>query len=295
MHNATWYCATAVMLAALPAGQGRAAGGSCSALTDEQASLAKEIAAGTWCYDCCDETVDKCLKKKKVCRLAVRLSNEICSRVKRGQDKEKIKDALARRAKSMMPSAKKYAIDTSSLDTWVGEKDAKVQLVSYLCARCPFCAKIIPKLHKEVTTGRLKGKVRIHVRIFPIKSHKWGVEGGLSMAAAAKLGKFWPYLLKLYGSFDDFSVDKLVPWAKETGMDGAAFKSIMEKQETKLLVVESKKEGLKNGVEGTPTFYINNRKYYGDHTMEYFVDAIEEEYDNVTGKIYTEDEKPHGR
>ena len=267
MHRSTGCLAAVLFFFVFSAGEGVAMEDKCAALNDGQTQLAAKIMSETWCYNCCDETIDKCLKKEKVCKLALRLSNEICSRVKRGQDKEDIKDALARRAKSMMPSAKKHVIDTAALDTWAGEKGAKVELVAYLCARCPFCAKIIPKLHKVVTAGSLKGKARIHVRIFPIKSHKWGVEGGLGMAAAAKLGKFWPYLLKLYGSFDDFSVDKLAPWVKEAGMDESAFKAIMQKEETRMFVVESKKEGLKNSVEGTPTFFIDGRKYHGDHDM----------------------------
>ena len=109
-----------------------ALGDTCSGLTGEQLELAKSIKAGTYCYDCCDETVTKCLKKKKPCKLAQRLSNEICSRAGKGQSEDKIKSALERRAKSMMPGAKTYKIDLSDLDTWVGEKPkvrvkAKVQ------------------------------------------------------------------------------------------------------------------------------------------------------------------------
>jgi len=275
-----------IFLALLIAGEGFALKDKCESLTEEQMKLAKKIMSKTYCYDCCDETVDKCLKKKKVCKLAVRLSNEICSRVKKEQSEEKIKSALDRRAKSMMPSGKKYTINTSDLDTWAGDKESKVVLVAYMCARCPFCAIITPKLYKSVTKGKLKGKVKFNMKIFPIKSHKGGVEGGLAMAASAKMGKFWPYLLKLYNDFDDYSVKKLVPWAKQKGMNGAKFKAIMNKDETRKLVVSSKKEGLKNGVVGTPTFYINGRKYTADYKMEFFTDALEEEHDKMTDDIY---------
>jgi protein-disulfide isomerase len=260
----------------------------CADLTKDQLALAGSLKAKAYCYDCCDETVAKCLKKKKPCKLAVRLSNEICLRVKKGQDEGKILGALDKRAKSMMPGAKVYTIDTSALDTWAGEASSKVVLTAYVCARCPFCAKIIPKIHKMVTNGRLKGKVKVHVRIFPIKSHKDSVPGALAMAAAAKGGKFWPYLLKLYKAFDSYSVDKLVPWAKDVGLGGKEFKDVMGAAETRKLVEASKKEGLKNGVEGTPTFYVNGRKYTADHSLEFFTDALEEEYDRMTDSLYVE-------
>ncbi len=258
----------------------------CAGLTGEKLELADAIKAKTYCYDCCDETVAKCLKKKKKCKLAVRLSNEICSRVDKGQDEDKIRSALDRRAKSMMAGAKTYEIDTSGPNTWAGDKNAKVTLTAYMCGRCPFCAKIAPKLHKAVTKGSVKGKARLYVRIFPIKGHKNSAEAGIAMAAAAKLGKFWPFLLKLYKNFDAFSVGKLAPWAAASGMKEAEFKALMKSDKTRAVVVDSKKEGLKNGVEGTPTFFINGRKYTADYKIEYFTDALEEEHDRVTGDIY---------
>jgi protein-disulfide isomerase len=277
---------TLVSAILLFAGGGFALEDKCSGLAGEELELANAIKASTYCYDCCDETVSKCLKKKKPCKLAQRLSNEICSRAGKGQSEEKIKSSLERRAKSMMPGAKTYKIDMNGLDTWIGDKDAKVTLTAYMCARCPYCAVITPKLYKAVTKGRLKGKVKIYIRIFPIKSHKYGVEANMAMAAAAKMGKFWPYLLKLYNSFDDFKPEKLVPWAKGLGLKEKEFKALMKDDKIRASVVDSKKEGLKNGVEGTPTFFVNGRKYTADYKIEYFADALEEEYDRKTGSIY---------
>lgn len=260
----------------------------CDKLTPEQRGIADEIMSKVYLYDCCDKTIKGCLKEKKVCKLAVRLGNEVCTRVLRGQSANEIKRALERRAKSMMLSARKFAIDTTPIDTWLGKGQAKVTLVVYLCARCPFCSKIIPKLHREITKGRLKGKVKMYVRIFPIKSHTNSIPANLAMAAAARAGKFWSYLLKLYKEFNNFSVERLLPWAKEMGIEPARFKKLMESQEIRKIVVDSKKEGLRNLVDGTPTFYINGRKYYGDHSINFFVDALEEEYDRMTGSIYVE-------
>ncbi len=258
----------------------------CDALIGSEKAIADKIMSTSYPYDCCDKTIDKCLKEKKVCKLAVRLAGEICLRVSKGESEDDIKTALSRRAKSMMAAGKKYEIDTTVFDTWIGDEDSKVTLVAYMCGRCPFCAKMTPKLYTAITKGNLKGKVKLHIRIFPIKGHKGGVEAGMAMAAAAKMGKFWPYILKLYNDFDSFAIEKLVPWAKEKGLDKEKFEKYMKDKELKKLVVDSKKEGLKNGVEGTPTFFINGRKYTADHKMKYFVDALLEEHDKVMGIEY---------
>ena len=260
----------------------------CDALIGSEKTIAEEIMSTSYPYDCCDKTIEKCLKETKVCKLAVRLASEICLRVSKGETKDSIKTALSRRAKSMMAAGKKYEIDTKVFDAWIGDENSKVEVVSYMCGRCPFCAKITPKLYTAITKGKLKGKVKLQIKIFPIKGHKGGVESGMAMAAAAKMGKFWPYILKMYNDFDSFTVEKLVPWAKEKGLDKEEFKKHMQDKELKKLVVNSKKEGLKNGVEGTPTFFINGRKYTADHKMKYFFDALLEEHDRVTGKEYVE-------
>ncbi|MFH1437769.1 MAG: thioredoxin domain-containing protein [Pseudomonadota bacterium] len=265
---------------------GSSSPGACSSLKGDEKQTAESIMAESYPYGCCDKTIDKCLKEKKVCKLAVRLAGEICMRVSKGESKDDIKTALSRRANSMMASGKKYEIDTGALDTWAGDEVSKVTLVAYVCARCPYCAKIMPKLYSKVTEGELKGKVKLHVKIFPIKGHESSGEGGKAMAAAAQKGKFWPFMLKLYGSFKDFDVSKLSTWAKDAGMVKGDFEKLMKSKQTETLVVNSKKEGLKNGVEGTPTFFINGRKYKADQKLTYFVDALLEEHDRLTGVEY---------
>jgi protein-disulfide isomerase len=287
MHKNKIFIVASLPFVLLLAGESFALKDKCDGLSEEEMKLAKKVMSETYCYACCDETVSECLKKKKTCKLAVRLANEICIRVKRGQDEEEIKSSLGRRAKSMMPSGKKYKIDTTVFDAWVGDPDSKVEVVAYMCARCPYCAKITPKLYKSMKSGSLKGKVKMHIKIFPIKSHKHGVEANLALAAAEAMGKFWPYLLKAYEEFDEFDLPVLVPWAKKVGIKNVAkFKKLMNDQEVRKKVVDSKKEGLVNGVTGTPTFYINGRKYTADYRMTFFTDALMEEYDRVSGDIY---------
>ena len=258
----------------------------CSSLPGEKKELAEKIMNSNYLYDCCDGTISSCLKEKKKCKLAYRLKEQVCKMVSKGKSQEEIESELMRRAKSMMPKAKTYNIDTSGIDTWAGDKNSKVVLVAYVCARCPFCAKIIPKVYKAVTEGKLKGKVKVYVKIFPIKSHPGSAEGGFALASAGKLGKFWQLLLKLYEKFDKFKVENLPDLAVEAGLDKEKFKEEMNKAETKNIVVESKKEGLRNEVEGTPTFFINGKKYRADQSIESIIDVLEEEYDRVTGNIY---------
>lgn len=254
----------------------------CEKLTAEQKTLATKILSDTHPYECCDDTIANCLKGKKVCALAWRLSENVCRRIAQGQNEQTIRRGLSRREWSMRPVRKKSTIDLTNVP-FVGSQSAPVVLVEYACVRCPFCAKITPDLHGSIINGSLKDKVRLYFKPFPLRSHEHSKESGLALMAAQSLGKFWPFLLHTYRNFDLFCVDKLNDWAAATGMDPAQFELITLNPKTRKLLVDSKKEGIVNGVDATPTFFINGRKYQGNLSTAELVDVIEEEYDALTG------------
>jgi len=145
---------------------------------------------------------------------------------------------------------------------------------------------LTPKLHHEVVSGRLKGKVRLYFRPFPIRGHEGSVEGGVAFEAAARAGGFWPFVLKLFGKaeFDSFAVSKLSEWAGQAGLSRADFDKHYADPATRQALVASKKEGLRNKVNSTPTLFINGRKYVHDMAMDVLVDVLEEEHERLTGK-----------
>jgi protein-disulfide isomerase len=271
-----------VMLAAASA-----AAAPCDRLSGDRRALAEKLFRATFPYDCCDETLDRCLKQKSVCRLARRLRDDICRRVVRGDDEKKVKAALDRRARSMTPTTKRAGIDLAGAAA-AGDPKSKVVVVAYACARCPFCSKVVPELHHLVTAGGLKGKAVLYFKPFPISGHAGSAEGGMAFVAAQRLGRFWPYALKLYAEYDRFAVSKLPEWAAAVGMDRAAFGKEMSSAEGRKRLVESKKEGLRNGVEATPTLFINGRRYHGDLDRETLLDVLDEEADRVEKRTHCE-------
>ena len=255
----------------------------CDALAGAQRKLALEILQSQHAYDCCDGTLSQCLQQKPLCRLVRRLSDDICRRVAAGQSRPDIERELARRATSMMPTGTVYRIDTRNAPIG-GSQDAKVTLVAYLCPRCPYCAKLEPGLYQSVTSGRLSGKVKLYVRLFPVRSHPGSTEAGLGLIAAGKLGKFWEFLRHLYQEFDHFDPAHLDDVAVAEGLDRKKYSEAAQDPAMRQQLLESKKEGVRNGVEATPTLFINGRKYSGDMRLNALEDVLEEEYDRMTGK-----------
>ncbi len=257
----------------------------CQKLQGPKKVLAEKILSSQYPYDCCDSTIAKCLKNEKVCALAWRLARDVCRRVEKGQDEKKILRSLSKRARSMMTGGKTFSIDIEKTP-YAGPKDARVTVVEYACPRCPFCSKITPVVHEAVTTGPLKDKIRLVFKTFPLKSHKNSKEAGLAFVAAARLGKFWEFMRYSYAHFDSFCTKLQSQWAEAVGMDKARFESLVKDPGVRKELVNNVKEGLRNKVEATPTFFINGRRYVGDLDTDELQDVFEEEYDRVTGKQF---------
>jgi protein-disulfide isomerase len=255
----------------------------CDGLTGAKRDVALGVLKSQHPYDCCDGTIWDCLRRKPVCRLARRLAEDVCRRAGAGKSQAEIERELQRRAASMMPGGKTYTIDTSTAAV-AGNAAAPVTVVAYLCVRCPYCARLAPALYQSVTAGKLQGKAKLLVRVFPIRSHPHSTEGGLALLAAQDLGKFWDFLLHLYANFDRFDPAKLPDCAAAKGMDRKRFVDLMNASRTRDRLVASKKEGVRNKVGATPTLFIDGRMYTADLDIVSVEDAVTEEWERVTGK-----------
>lgn len=255
----------------------------CDSLQGDKRQLATSMLQSLHPYACCDGTIFECLSKKPRCIVARRLADNVCDRVASGRDRADIERAIAKRAESMNRSSPPVPID---LDRSIaaGDPGAKVTVVAYVCARCPFCSKLVPSLYRQVVEGPLKGKARLYVKLFPIRTHSHSNEAAMGAMAAQELGKFWPFLLQLYAHFDDFDVAKLPDLAATVGIDRAAFVNLRSDATLRARLVDSKKEGIRNRVDATPTLFLDGFKYVGDLAMSELQDVIEEEYDRVSEK-----------
>ena len=289
-ESSTVAVAALLLAVGLPA---TSSAGPCGRLSEAQRKLAQQIFSKTHPYSCCDETLARCLKQRKVCKIVTRLRDYICRRVHRGDDAKKIDSILARRARSMTPMRKRATFDLRSMPAAAGKAGAPVQVVVYACARCPYCGQVVPNLYRLATASGLKGKIDLHFRPFPLRGHGRSVEGGLAFVAASRQKKMWPYLLKFYSNYSGFSVDKLGEWAAQVGLDRKKFDADVKDPKTREALVEAKKEGLRNKVDATPTMFINGRKYFGELDRDSLLDVLDEEHDRVSKQTYCDSTGKH--
>jgi len=244
--------------------------------TVQEKKLVDKIIRTYHLYDCMDGTIREGLADSHCVPLANRLQNHACRLVKKGLPEAHIYDALNRRALTMVSFEKPLEVDLDGAPV-AGDDRSPVVLTVFLCARCPFCRVIIPQIYQAVIEGRLSSRVRLHAMLYPIKGHPGSVEGGLALEAAARMGRFWDYLMVVYGQYNSYSVARLSPWADSIGLDRKVFDSLRADTSVYRKVSDSKKEGIRLGVSATPSFFINGRKYLADMDIETLIDIIEEE------------------
>ncbi len=266
-----------LVLLAAPAAA-RAQTPACDALPADRKAVVREIFAALHPYDGCDETFARCLAAKPPKPIVVRLASDICRQVKAGDDRKQIERSFARRAQTMVPSGPRATIAIDEA-TRAGSGQAPVELVVYACPRCPFCKDMVLALYQAVTDGPLVGKARLYFRPFPLKTHADSTEGGLAMLGAAKLERFWPFLIGLYKNFETYCPKLLPDWAVAAGMDRAAFEAAYANPKTRDALIASKQEGLRNKVSVTPTIFIDGRQYFYELSKEAVIDVVEEAFD----------------
>ena len=252
----------------------------CDALTDEKAELARTLLSEIHPYDCCDDTIAGCLEAESECTLVTRLADDVCRLVAAGANAEETKRAISRRAQSMMPAMRPAEIDLDEA-TRAGDESAPITLVMYACVTCPFCYSIASDIQRIVTEGELKGKVKLYYRSFPLRGHENSVDGALALTAAARMGQFWAYANLLYPQIHEFSTEKAVEWAESLGMDTEEFEGLMKASETREHLAASRREGERNRVTSTPTFFINGRRYTYDTDRWVLIDVLQEEHERI--------------
>jgi len=256
------------------------AAGPCDDLSAAQRGVADAVFASWHPNSCCLDTIASCLQQRPVCPLARRLERAVCLMSSKGFDKAQVEQALERRKESMVQCGlvASFVMDERFM---AGDPAAPVSLVLYACGRSPVCAKLVPALYEEVTTGRLAGKVRIYFRPYYKAEPKEALECSRAMVAAATVGGFWKYLLALYRHYDDFNLCRVELLAQTVGLNENAFKAAYDDLAGVEYLAASKQEAERNKVDAAPTLFIGGRKYVHEVSPEVLTDVLEEEWERV--------------
>ena len=104
------------------------------------------------------------------------------------------------------------------------------------------------------------GKVRLVARDFPLSQHAEAFKAAEAAEAAREQGKYWEYVQVLLQNQSSLGVDKLKSFAGELGLDRARFDAALDSGKFIEMVQDDVEEGIKLGLKGTPSIFVNGRR-----------------------------------
>jgi protein-disulfide isomerase len=124
---------------------------------------------------------------------------------------------------------------------------------------------------------RFAGKLRFAFRHFPIYTlHRHASQAAQAAEAAAVQGKFWAMHDLLYQNQQGLEPPDLTHYALRAGLELYKFESMLSSEAFAGRVEADYASGVASGVTGTPTLFINGRRYRGAVELEPLAAAIEQ-------------------
>lgn len=176
------------------------------------------------------------------------------------------------------------SLELTGEDVILGNAGAPVTIIEYGDFQCPFCGKFFSETESQIKENYVKsGKVKFVYRHFAFL-------GPESMAAAEAAecakdqGKFWQYHDALYsaevkdgqehnGNLNEALFQKI---ASQLGMNSATFSSCLADHKYADKIQKDYDGGRVNGVNATPTTFVNGTKLEGAVPFSQFKSIIDQ-------------------
>jgi protein-disulfide isomerase len=155
-----------------------------------------------------------------------------------------------------------------------GPADARVTLVEYGDYECPYCGAAYP-IVKELQ-ARMGERLRFVFRNFPITtSHPHAEQAAEAAEGAAAQHRFWEMHDLLYENQRRLRDQDLHAYADQLGLDVDRFDKELAEHVHAPRVREDFMSGVRSGVNGTPSFYVNGTRHDDSYDFETLLAALE--------------------
>jgi len=198
----------------------------------------------------------------------------------KNRDREERRAALSKslRAKSEVKvalEAPRTAVAVPASAPTLGPDGAPVTIVQFADYQCPFCHRAQGTI--EQILSRYPGKVQLVHRDFPLDGHPQAFPAARAARCAGEQGKFWDYhrsLMTDKGPMDD--VD-LKARAQVLKLNPGAFAACLASDRFDAAIRASLDEGMRAGVNATPSYFVNGRLLAGALPFEEFQQVVDAE------------------
>jgi protein-disulfide isomerase len=156
-------------------------------------------------------------------------------------------------------------------DMALGNEKAPVTIIEYASMTCPHCAHFAEATYPELKKKYIDtGKVRFIFREFPLDQL---AAAGSMLARCAGPDKYFPLIETLFAQQREWVVQKplepLMAIAKQAGFTQDSFQACLKNQQVLDGIEKTRdKAAEKFGVNSTPTFFINGKRFAGALSIE---------------------------
>jgi len=163
---------------------------------------------------------------------------------------------------------------TPARDHIEGLVNASLTLVEYGDYQCPYCGAAYPEVKR--VQKELGSELRFVFRNFPLTNiHEHAMNAAETAEAASAQGKFWPmhdFLYENQATLGDPSV--ALGYAKKLDLDGQKFEREIAQHVYQKRIKDDFMGGVRSGVNGTPTFYVNGIRHDQDAVAKALIEAL---------------------
>ena len=154
------------------------------------------------------------------------------------------------------------AVPVGPEDHIQGPVNAPLTLVEYADYECPYCGDahvVVKRLQDE-----LGPRLRFVFRNFPLTQvHQYAELAAEAAEAAGAQRRFWEMHDRLYENQASLSPELIGAAAQGLGLDMERFKKDLASGQFRERVKNDFMGGIRSGVPGTPTFFINGERHDG--------------------------------
>ena len=205
---------------------------------------------------CPDQPVNlaQCVQENRSCKQCVPAANYLVKQVQRGSTRSQVEAAY--RARFSVDMVKNIELDDSPAK---GPSGAPVVLVEFADFECPACGAARPLL--DDLYKKYDGQMRFVFKNFPLSIHQYAEKAARAGVAAHKQNKFWEMHAALYDNQQQLEPSNVERLAKSIGLDMTRFVKDRDSEAVADLVARDRKEGEQLELTGTPSIFINGRKF----------------------------------
>lgn len=232
----------------------------------------------------CNLKIAECRMKDPKCGYSRTLAAAVVREFKEGKNADQVY-AVLRELQKQGPVKPRVLEDPVAIpvkdDPSRGPESAKVTIVTFSDFQCPYCAMAAPKA--VALAAQYPRDVRLIFKQFPLDFHSNAYHAAEASLAAHAQGKFWQLHDKMFANFRQLSRENILRWGEEAGLNMTTFKADLDSGKYRAMIDREVNEGTGAGVMGTPTFFINGKRYNGPFELETLKPIIDAELTGATG------------